>query len=120
MTTLGAGIVPGQDVPHSTIPRGTPRKRSDTCCICREQPVRVTISRKTGEQIKQRTCRECHAAKAKLYRQGSKKKKRVLIAAARFVKYSRKHNDIDLSPEFIELHDAVLDLTAKTAHNPRV
>lgn len=40
-------------------------RRSEVCCICKTEPRRETISRKTGLRVKQRTCKKCAAAQSK-------------------------------------------------------
>jgi hypothetical protein len=50
-------------VPRGIVPRGTIRKRSKTCGICKINPRRKN----------QRTCKECHAANMKTYRDNRKR-----------------------------------------------
>lgn len=49
-------------VPCGIAPRGTLRKRAETCCVCKENQVR------TG----QRTCKSCHSDLMRDYRKGLK------------------------------------------------
>jgi hypothetical protein len=50
-------------VPRGIVAHGTLRKRSETCCVCKERPVRAK---------KQRTCKDCHSDLSKEYRRDKK------------------------------------------------
>jgi predicted amidophosphoribosyltransferase len=50
-------------VPRGIVAHGTLHKRSETCCVCKEKPVRAK---------KQRTCKDCHSDLSKEYRIGKK------------------------------------------------
>lgn len=51
-------------VPRGIVPHGTVRKRSETCSVCKVNPSR------NG----QRTCKDCHAALMKEYRENQKRR----------------------------------------------